>query len=249
MSKQTITITFGDQAENNVGMQKIGKLADEGFTRGDLENAKLEFEKDGYKCEMVDLNIETTDFPSAAILIIRNGVEAFVDTPDLIKEHSLLDVDKKALMRGRVVNKLARHNLCFDDEAQEPDYASGRGRIVSFNQVPGTKAIRDGLEDYFGEKGKDLKAEANYYYDVEKCYIGFHGDAERRKTIAVRMGEAFPLYYQWYRKSEKVGEMMEFMINSGDMYVMAEKATGFDWRRKLVPTLRHAAGSKKALKL
>lgn len=30
--KNTITITFGDQAENHVGMQKIGKMANEGFT-------------------------------------------------------------------------------------------------------------------------------------------------------------------------------------------------------------------------
>jgi hypothetical protein len=28
----SITITFGDQAENHVGMQVIGKAADKGFT-------------------------------------------------------------------------------------------------------------------------------------------------------------------------------------------------------------------------
>ena len=28
-----------------------------------------------------------------------------------------------------------------------------------------------------------LVAEANYYYDLEKCGIGYHGDAERRIVV------------------------------------------------------------------
>jgi hypothetical protein len=35
------------------------------------------------------------------------------------------------------------------------------------------------------------------------------------------------------------------MLNHGDLYVMSEKAVGQDWKRKVIPTLRHAAGAKK----
>ena len=38
---------------------------------------------------------------------------------------------------------------------------------------------------------------------------------------------------------------MKMVLNDGDMYVMSEKAVGFDWLKKTVPTLRHASGTDK----
>ena len=37
-----------------------------------------------------------------------------------------------------------------------------------------------------------LSAELNVYYDVAKCGIGFHGDAERYITIGLRIGVQIP---------------------------------------------------------
>lgn len=37
---------------------------------------------------------------------------------DLFEELVKLQWDQKAFMYGKVVNKHARHNLCFDDEGQ-----------------------------------------------------------------------------------------------------------------------------------
>ena len=90
-----------------------------------------------------------------------------------------------------------------------------------------------------------LNAEANYYYDITKCGIGYHGDAERRKVVAVRMGATMPLYYKWFQNSEPISEPIEVLLNDGDMYIMSEKAVGFDWLKKKVPTLRHATGCSK----
>jgi hypothetical protein len=36
IASQTMTITFGDVAENHVRMQKIGTMAEHGFSRSDL---------------------------------------------------------------------------------------------------------------------------------------------------------------------------------------------------------------------
>ena len=33
--------------------------------------------------------------------------------------------DTRALMRGRVVNKRARHNVCYGEMAQQPHYEAG----------------------------------------------------------------------------------------------------------------------------
>ena len=44
-NNKTITITFGDQAENHIGMQQIGNLRENGYTYKDLEKIKRKLEK------------------------------------------------------------------------------------------------------------------------------------------------------------------------------------------------------------
>ena len=101
-------------------------------------------------------------------------------------------------MYGRVVNKHARWNLCFSDESCDADYENKIGTVVAFDDVPETKLLRQKLYEIVGDKAKNLECEANYYYDIKKCGIGFHGDAERRKVIGVRLGESMPLHFQWF---------------------------------------------------
>lgn len=164
MFKNTITITYGDQAENHVGMQKIGELADEGFSPEELNEAQKIFESKGYKCENIDLNSYLTlgiNTQKATILIVRNGVDCLLkeinkNCNDLYLEQNTLEVDKKAKMYGKIVEKHARHNLCFDVTSQEPDYNSGKGRIIAYDKVPLTNKIREQLPDYLGIKAKNL---------------------------------------------------------------------------------------------
>lgn len=252
----TITITFGDVAENHASMQKIGTIASTGITITELQEIMTNFQSLGNKCEWIDLNSALSDddkpkAASAALLVIRNGLDnAFGIKPDeLFKEHTDLPVDKKALMRGRVVNKHARHNLCFSEMSQEPDYENGKGRIVKFEDVPLTNIIRTRLPDLVGEKSMNLQAEGNYYYDNSKCGIGFHGDGERKIVIAIRLGSSSPLHYQWFHQTKPVGNRIELNLNHGDMYIMSDKAVGFDWKKRTIYTLRHAAGSSKFLKI
>jgi hypothetical protein len=98
------------------------------------------------------------------------------------------------------------------------------------------------MPDWFGEKARDLKAEGNYYYNLEKCGIGFHGDGERRKVIAARVGASMPIHYQWFHRFKPVGERFVIPLHDGDMYIMSEKAAGTDWKSSSILTLRHATG-------
>lgn len=166
-----------------------------------------------------------------------------------MEEQSQLDVDRRAFMYGRVVNKSARYNLCFAEDSQEPDYERGQGRIIAFDDVPLTKKIRDRLPDFFGPKAQSLMLEGNYYYDVKKCGIGWHGDSERRKVIAIRLGKSIPLHFHWFQNGQSFGERIELTLHHGDMYAMSEKAVGWDWKKRSIPTLRHAAGADKFLRL
>lgn len=250
VNNQTYTITLGDQAENHVGMQKIGQLADEGFNLDDLAKAQAWFDKHGGKAVIYELHQDNTDQDPAFVLVVKHGLDVILaskhKTSDhFFKEQAGLPKDDKAFMYGRVVNKHARHNLCFDDEAQEPDYEHGKGRIVAFKDVPLLKYVIDKIPAIIGEKGKGLVAEGNYYYDITKCGIGFHGDTERRKVVGIRVGASLPLHYQWFHEGKPIGERIIIPLDDGDVYFMSNKATGNDWKKKKIPTLRHATGAKK----
>jgi hypothetical protein len=251
--QSTVTLTFGDQAENHEGMQKIGKMADCGFDYNDLINAKKKFEEIGCVCELVDLVDKHVskkyNATPAYLLIIRNAVDKILSegADGMFNEQNGLVPDKKAFMYGRVVNKNARHNLCFDEKGQKADYENKKGTIVAYDKVPLLSKLRGKLSDYLGDKAKDLTVEGNYYYDITKCGVGAHGDAERKKVIAVRLGATIPLHYHWFKNSEPIGRTIKLSFDHGDMYVMSEKASGFDWKLRSIPTLRHAAGAKKFL--
>lgn len=194
--------------------------------------------------------------PEAAVLVVR-GAGALLGTgataDGMLAEIAACQFDTTALMgRGSnrsVKKKHARHNNCIADEAQVADIAHGRGTVVAFSSLPILSALREALGELLGPKGAWLRvAETNKYFDTRRCGIGWHGDAERRLVVGVRLGasDAMPLKWCWFQRSQPVGDVMALALGHGDLYIMSEKATGRDWlaNRKGM-TLRHAAGADK----
>jgi len=241
------TITFGDVAENHAKMQKIGTLHENGYSVQQLVQIQQKLTGLGLTTELVDLNVGFNEsFSEAKVLVIRRGAQFILGeetTAGLMAENDGLTMDKMALMKGKVVNKVARWNLCFADEDQEPNYEDGKGRVVAWKHLPKMARIRQVISEW--TEDVLLNGEANYYYDLSQCGIGFHGDGERRKVFAVRMGATMPIYFKWYQNSESVGQAFEVVLNDGDMYIMSEKTVGFDWLKKKIPTLRHSTGCSK----
>lgn len=248
MSNELITLTFGDMAENHKGMEQIGQMVPvgQGFQFEDLQEIRVMMEGLDCLCELIDLSQEAETNLGAYLLVIRGGVNYFVnDQLALFEEQKGLVYDKQAFMYGRVVNKHARWNLCFDEESREPNYENKMGRIVGYDEVPIMKSLMEQIAALH-PKGENLKVESNYYYDTRKCGIGFHGDSERRKVVGVRTGHSsIPLHYQWFYKGDAIGERIVVPLHPGDMYIMSEKAVGTDWKLKNTPTLRHATGCDK----
>lgn len=165
----------------------------------------------------------------------------------LFEEQFSFDWDTKFWNSRRKVvqNKHARYNVCYDTESQEPDYAQGKGTVVAYSSLPIMKLWRCELLKLCGEKESEFKAEGNLYYDVKKTGIGFHGDGERRKIVAGNfsdVGVVREINWIWYSNGERIGKRTKVYLENGDMYIMSEKAAGTDWKRKKIPTLRHAAG-------
>ena len=206
-----------------------------------------------------------TTVGDAHLLIIRKGVDIlswFVqDSADLhsmdesdtkiYNELKALEWDKKALNRGKVVNKQLRHNLNFGKEEVKQNVEDGIGTVMKFDDVPNLQTLHKGLMNMLHKFNPDfveLRGEGNRYYDKLKCCINYHGDGERRIVIASRFGATMPIRFQWYHKSKPVGKNFVGTLNHGDMYFMSEKAVGTDWHRKLYLTLRHAAGCYEAMR-
>ena len=238
-ANDTITLTFCEIAENHNGMQKIGKETENGFTYNQLHQIEQKLIGKNIKTEMVELG------DNACVLILRKPY--FVDADNLYTEQKGLKWDVKAYMRGRVVFKRARYNLCYSDFSQTADYENKKGTVVDFKDLDYLNRLRLLLPEFLGEKAEKLQAEGNLYYD-KKCYIGFHGDTERKIVIGVRLGSTMELYYRWFKDTKPVSEMIEIKLNHGDVYVMSEKAGGGDWKTRKIKTLRHCAGNINVLR-
>lgn len=243
----SFTITFSHVVENGPGMQKIGKIADKGYTDSELKQAQQIFGGVSPSVKLLDLNTMlppgSDRIPDASILVVHGACERFFRiAPCLVRQELLgLEWDRRKLMRGSVKNCQARINLCFSDYDQEPDILHGLGRVIAWDHVPNLKKIRNQLVNYLGVKAENLHAEGNYYHNPQGG-IGFHGDSERKIVIALRFGAPLRLHYQAYLNSNPIGDRLTIdTLQEGDMYVMGDKATGNDWKKKTIITFRHAA--------
>ena len=267
-TSNTITITYGDQAEAHYGMKKNGSMAEAGLTIEEIDSAAKKFSDKGGSvvnynlkelldgCEIEAVQALLPHTQEAKFLVVENGLDTILSDydddetkmrhQDMYQEQNSLEHDRHYwdTRRKKKLNKHARGNLCFDHESSEADFEGEHvGTIVAFDDVLITNTVRMSLSHYFGRKGEDLKAEGNYYYDTSKCGIGFHGDAERKITIGARLGATMAMSYQWFYRNKAIGKNLRISMPSGTLYAMSQKAAGCDWKKSSILTLRHSAGS------
>jgi len=272
---RVITVTFGDSGENHVGNQQIGTKVSigEGFTFEDFKKVEKKCNKLKIKCEIINLKsllkkehfdkakTENKVISDAYIILIHDAVQTNPgeDADQIYEELMGFEWDTKYYdsRRKKVLNKHARSNLCFDQADQEPDYEQGKGRIISWDRLPKLSKVKTFIAQLFGAKARDMIGEGNNYSDRTKNGIGWHGDAERMKVIALRINErndeeetgTMVICWNWFHQSKPLGETLRVEIPHGCIYAMSEKATGFDWKYRSRYTLRHSAGANKYTKL
>ena len=110
----------------------------------------------------------------------------------LLNEQNRLVPDKMYLDKKtkKIQKKHARYNLSFADFGQKEDLERGLQSIIPFNQVLLLKYLRKNLP--FGSR---LPCAANFYFDISKCGVSFHGDLRSKNVIGVRLGAEAPLHF------------------------------------------------------
>ena len=249
-----ICLTFGEKSENHVGMEKLGNgLALKGYSYEDVIRFKNKFEQTGAKTDLICLNDYLFDkneyITKGYVLHIKNGINKLgLDSDSLMESLEEQEWDTKYYdtRRSKVLNKRARYNLCFGHNSREPDYPNKKGKIVSYDDIPILKSLRTQLLNLLDEP--TLECEGNYYYDIKKTGIGFHGDSERKKVVGINLTNPTnikrELHWKWYLNSKIVSNPFVLELEHGDIYIMSTKATGFDWQRRSIYTIRHGAGIK-----
>lgn len=243
-------ITFGEVAIIHTGSTELGKIRENGFSVEELKIIKNDF---GDNAELINLNDQLPENlrleNQAAVLVIRNGVNILLDRKKaankMLLEQKNLEYDKKYYESrfSKTLNKRARYNIVFGEENIEPSEDFKIFTVKSFNDLKYLKKLRKRIGKAFGPKAKKLNAEGNYYFH-KKSGIGFHGDAERKIVICVSLGDSSILKYCWRKpgSSTQFGKSIDIKVNHGDIYIMSEKATGYDWKSRSKYRLVHAAG-------
>lgn len=260
---ETYCVTFGDRGENEAGMDMVGAPLENGVSAkflGDLCETLKEEGADVSLCPLNELmsgHEAEDECAQANVLVIKGGVNYFLremkcdlePAAEVLAELQRMPKDDKTFMYGRVVTKKARHNCCMADFEQGPDIANKKGTVVNFKDYP----FLDKLRRVMGERldqTQPLVGEINHYYDSKQCGIGWHGDAERKIVVGVRVGPGannFPIKFNWFHHHDPVGKEGRIFLDDGDIYVMSEKAIGYDTKKSSLYTLRHAAGKDTCL--
>ena len=244
---EAYTITFGDRAENEVGMEIIGTSSPKGLSVASLRAIAHKLPGSS----VIDLTTLLhgcgfQNIPEAAILVVRGGVSALLGPKAdaaILAELRAMPKDKTSLYDGVVKNKLARHNSCLADFEQKPDIAHRKGTVVLFSDYPHTHCLRTELSKCMASL--PLVGELNHYFNASTCGIGWHGDAERKLVAGARFGpgaNGMPFKLQWFHNGMPVGKEARIELDAGDIYILSDKAVGNDWKSWSALTLRHAAG-------
>ena len=83
---EVVSLTFGDQGENHVGMEKVGSMVDigQGFNLEDFMKYQAIFEEKGYIVEIHKLNDLYTavgggEIDAAFVMVVRKGMSFFLE--------------------------------------------------------------------------------------------------------------------------------------------------------------------------
>ena len=259
-------ITFCDVAESDPSATETGTATREPLSVQDCKNIAQKVARS--KVYRINLPGER----EACVVYLPQ----FFNTHDLDGELRRINpafIDRHMRTRGgKILHKNARWNTNITDNLRWRDpqlytaaaaAAAGRRTSLHSSEVPFDLPLPAFLEarDKITTLGKDalggntkldkLVCEINFYFDSGG--IGFHGDKERHIVFGGSVGGSVR-YIDWcsFQKFKPVMRDGKVIVSRltlfpGDAYIMSGVATGNDWNKSKIVTIRHCAGDREFL--
>ena len=139
-------------------------------------------------------------------------------------------IDDKMWSHGKCKKKLARTNsnigfMMQRGTVEALDPKDRKSSIVPYSCMPAVSEIRDRINAACGDLDMvDLNTELNFYNDGGG--IGNHMDSERSFVVGVSLGATRKFQITPFKGSMPVGQTTDFVLESGDAYIMDTVAKG-----------------------
>ena len=206
--KKTISVILSDvvNSVSNFGKQILGQSSKYELTFEDLNSSLHKWKEIDCETELIKLHdylpgdIEVTDDMMAYILIIRNGINNML--PNKKQEHpysNLLFKEQDTLtLNTSIVNKdnkcESKYNMIFGTQDQISQLNNNNNYIHKWNKIPLLEKFNNKLKHFLNKKIENLKVETNYYHDIEKCGLKYHGNTNNRNIqINLQLGASMNL--------------------------------------------------------
>lgn len=182
----------------------------------DKQSPNFRAEMDAYKQKVVSYN-----------LVDPRTQKPFVNP----RTGAIVNPNKKKEWRELVAasSSMPPNPVKYFQTVREGDHVS---TVKAFSELPLLSQIRESLGS-LSSKSRGLVAEGNHYYGP-KSNINYHGDGERKIICCLCLGKSTKLTYQWRFPEANAAVQQRFAAtitaNHGDIYIMSEKAGGYDWK-------------------
>ena len=207
---------------------------------------------------------DASSLPEAGVLIIRNGVTVLSSkkkpSAQLYEEQmsQVRNYDGIYFDKGKTLVKRAFKTMQFGSEARtaSPDYS--QATVTAFDAVPVLQKMGNLLQRLLGFDASSFSARSNRYHTDRlepaddggkmKCVsgMGWHGDERTdlpSQSACLCLGEPGILSFVWRFPGHTKNcptSIVSFDVNDGDIYILSDKATGFDWRSRSLLRVVHS---------
>lgn len=168
-----------------------------------------------------------------------NKIMSEKDQSCLLHRLNELEWIRTKRVRKQNVPCLSEDVLLFSDKA----HADALFPVRAFASIPGMHLLRKHVAYLFGSSpSDDIQATVRRFNPAYRLAggekRGYRGDAKQPVVACFCFGPPSILSFQWYHKSKPVDEPSVIELKNGSLCVLNRKASGFDWKRPSVYSLR-----------
>lgn len=248
-SPSSYTLLIVDRAARegagNGQVQSMGTNRGQGYTAEQLRQIHAKLSQSGeVTSRLYELNPLCTDIATedACVLVIKLPQETADGALHEMQNNVRYSLFKRAY--GRSVRAKSRNISYVSNFTAPEDPDTNAPSVTDWSDLPHCQKAKQILNDALSDT-EAAHAVAIRYEDYKTCGVRWHGDAERSKTLVVRLGpnsKHHPFYLMWYYNHKPISDPFPIHLDHGEVCIPSIKAVGSDFKKSSIPTLRHATG-------